>query len=112
VLTVVSHEPYRATFVARVAPDGPQTEVLVERRRFVGDGMREDLVVRNVGARPADVRLRLRVGADFADLFDVKDGRAEPPDGVRVTTSDGVWRRRPPTARAGAASAWSPPARA
>jgi glycogen debranching enzyme len=92
VLTVMSHEPYRATFVARVPPIGSQTEVLVERRRFIGDGMREDLVVRNIGVRPADLRLRLHVGADFADLFDVKDGREQPSDGVRITTSDGAWR--------------------
>jgi glycogen debranching enzyme len=92
VLTVVPHEPYRATFVARIPPVGVQTEVLVERRRFIGDGMREDLVVRNLGSAPVTAVLRLCVGADFADLFDVKESRVRPNPGVTVTPSGGVFR--------------------
>lgn len=43
------------------------------RRRFVGDGFVEDLTVLNHGNDPEDVELRLDVGCDFADLFEVKD---------------------------------------
>ncbi|HEX7961202.1 MAG TPA: glycogen debranching N-terminal domain-containing protein [Terriglobales bacterium] len=43
------------------------------RRRFVGDGFVEDLTVLNHGSAQEEVELRLDVGADFADLFEVKD---------------------------------------
>jgi glycogen debranching enzyme len=43
------------------------------RRRLVGDGFVEEITVFNHGATPADVSLRLRIGSDFADLFEVKD---------------------------------------
>ena len=43
------------------------------RRRFVGDGFVEDLTVLNHGNEPEEVELRLDVGCDFADLFEVKD---------------------------------------
>ena len=122
VLTVVSHEPYRATFVARIPPAGVQTEVLVERRRFIGDGMREDLVVRNLGSAPVTAVLRLCVGADFADLFDVKESRARPNparDASRrpAACSGPSWRTAPaaaasaspPTARGRGTTAWSSP---
>jgi glycogen debranching enzyme len=45
----------------------------VVRRRFVGDGFHEDVTVFNHGGEPAEVELRLEAGADFADLFEVKD---------------------------------------
>jgi glycogen debranching enzyme len=43
------------------------------RRRFVGDGFVEDLTVLNHGTEAEKVELRLEVGCDFADLFEVKD---------------------------------------
>jgi glycogen debranching enzyme len=45
----------------------------IVRRRFVGDGFVEDLTVLNHGTAPEEVELRLDVGSDFADLFEVKD---------------------------------------
>jgi glycogen debranching enzyme len=78
VLAVQQPEPYTATFVSRLAPrpGSADSTVLVVRHRHVGDGMREDLTVRNTSAVPMRCAVALEVEADFADLFEVKDGRA------------------------------------
>jgi glycogen debranching enzyme len=44
----------------------------IQRHRFVGDGMRETITVRNHLREPVAMELRLSVWADFADLFEVK----------------------------------------
>jgi glycogen debranching enzyme len=44
----------------------------IRRHRFVGDGMRETIRVRNHLREPVEIELRLSCGADFADLFEVK----------------------------------------
>ncbi len=77
-------DPYSATFVsrARPRPDRADSSLMVERRRYVGRGMREDLIVRNFGEEPAYCAVELTYGADFADLFAVKEGRAPAPDGT------------------------------
>ncbi|HEY0485385.1 MAG TPA: glycogen debranching N-terminal domain-containing protein [Mycobacteriales bacterium] len=77
VLTVVPDEPYRRMFVARVASPGSGSDLLLERVRFVGDGMREDLRLRNLGGTPVTTTVSLEVAADFADLFAVKESRFE-----------------------------------
>jgi hypothetical protein len=43
------------------------------RKRKVGDGFHEDVTVFNHGNERKDVEIRLEAGADFADLFEVKD---------------------------------------
>ena len=45
----------------------------VVRKRAVGDGFHEDLTILNHSAEPKDLDVRVDVGADFADLFEVKD---------------------------------------
>src|SRR6516162_2771943 len=45
----------------------------VIRRRFVGNGFVEHLTVLNHGTEEEKVDLRLDFGADFCDLFEVKD---------------------------------------
>ena len=45
----------------------------VVRQRYVGDGFHEDLVLLNHAPKPVQARARLDAGADFADLFEVKD---------------------------------------
>ncbi len=45
----------------------------VIRKRLVGEGFHEDLTVLNHDAEPAALVLRVEAGADFADLFEVKD---------------------------------------
>src|SRR5262249_445027 len=47
--------------------------ISIVRRRFVGDGFVEDLSVLNHGTAPEESKLRLDVGSDSADLFEVKD---------------------------------------
>jgi glycogen debranching enzyme len=87
VLTATVPEPYRATLVTRVPVTSAQTELLVERRRYVGDGMREDLRVRSLGNQPVTVRIRLHIGADFADLFEVKESRVQAQAGILITST-------------------------
>jgi glycogen debranching enzyme len=43
------------------------------RRRHVGDGMRETLQLTNHGTEPLALELSMLFGADFADIFEVKD---------------------------------------
>ncbi|NMH96337.1 glycogen debranching N-terminal domain-containing protein [Pseudonocardia acidicola] len=79
-------EPYRVTFVGRTAPHSGHADstVLVLRHRYVGDGMREDVVLRNLGREATGVTLSLTVTTDFADLFEVKQRRVNPAHGVVV----------------------------
>jgi glycogen debranching enzyme len=94
-LTVLHGDPFAATHVARVVPDSGQPEsrtLLVVRRRYVGNGMREDISVRNLAPREFHCRVRLDVAADFADLFEVKEGRAEPVADVRSDPGESVLR--------------------
>ncbi|MGH9054456.1 MAG: amylo-alpha-1,6-glucosidase [Acidimicrobiales bacterium] len=91
-------DPYSATFVARTKPrpGRADSDLMVERRRYVGRGMREDLIVRNFGEEPAYCAVDLGFGADFADLFAVKEGRA-PVDDEGDLSHDGgalVFRHR------------------
>jgi glycogen debranching enzyme len=48
-------------------------DMSIMRRRVVGRGFHEELVVQNHSALPKEVDLRIAAGADFADLFEVKD---------------------------------------
>ncbi|CAN3128614.1 glycogen debranching N-terminal domain-containing protein [Mycobacterium sp. smrl_JER01] len=79
-------EPFRATFVGRTPPRQwlADSTMLVLRDRLIGDGMREDVTLRNLGAEPIGVTLTLAVDTDFADLFVVKEGRVQPPNGIAV----------------------------
>jgi glycogen debranching enzyme len=74
---------------------------MIERRRYVGRGMREDLVVRNFGEEPAYCGVEFRFGADFADLFAVKEGRVSSETDEQVEHLDGsiVFRHKNGTHR-------------
>ena len=78
-LAAATTDPFSGTFVLRDHPADGQADspLLVLRHRYVGQGMREDLVVRNFAEQPVHCRLELTVGCDFADLFEVKAGRVE-----------------------------------
>ncbi|MDQ2876690.1 MAG: amylo-alpha-1,6-glucosidase [Actinomycetota bacterium] len=82
-------EPYAATFLSRVPPRAGKADstLLVVRRRYVGDGMREDITVRNTAARTARCTVELSADADFADLFEVK-GQSKPRASVSVHAAD------------------------
>jgi glycogen debranching enzyme len=88
-LSVEHHEPYAATFLARMPPRPGRADstLLVIRRRYIGDGMREDITIRNTSATAVRCVLELAADADFADLFEVK-GRAKPRATVSVHAAD------------------------
>ncbi|HEY2192516.1 MAG TPA: glycogen debranching N-terminal domain-containing protein [Actinomycetospora sp.] len=78
-LAFLEGERFRRTFVGRAPPRGGRADatLLVERTRTVGDGMVEELVIRNLAAEAAGVTVELEVEADFADLFEVKESRVD-----------------------------------
>ena len=49
------------------------SEVSVGRKRTIGAGFTEELTVVNAADTAADMTVRIEVGSDFADLFEVKD---------------------------------------
>jgi glycogen debranching enzyme len=79
-LAVIAHNPFAATFLARGCPrDGlSDSTIVVNRNRFVGNGMREEIVIQNLAREPAAHMLSLELDADFAHIFEVKDGRVRP----------------------------------
>jgi glycogen debranching enzyme len=76
-LIVQRSEPYAAAFIGHLSPRSPLSRynLLVVRRRYVGDGMREDIAILNTAPLPAACVVTLAAAADFADLFEVKGGR-------------------------------------
>jgi glycogen debranching enzyme len=76
-LAVERNGPFSATFVTRALSTirGQDSGRLVLRRRFVGNGMREDLVLQNLASESRTATIELEFDADFAHIFDVKDGR-------------------------------------
>ena len=102
-LLVTPNGPFSATFVGRIDnASSADSAITVVQRRHVGQGMREDLDVRNHGSDRLDLRVELLVAADFGSVFDVKAGREmsrsavlpEPDNGgIRIVapeSSDGV----------------------
>jgi glycogen debranching enzyme len=77
-LGAITEDPFTATFVSRCPPVAGRADstLMVFRSRYVGQGMREDITVRNFAAEPALCTIEVFVGSDFADLFAVKEGRA------------------------------------
>ena len=76
-LAAVTDDPFSSTFVSRCLPPHGRADstLMVFRSRYVGQGMREDITIRNFGDEPSFCSVELFVGADFADLFAVKEGR-------------------------------------
>ena len=79
-LDTVSDEPFSALHVLRCAPPAGQADanLLLLRRRWIGRGMREDIILRNYGHEAQTVQVTIAVGADFADVFEVKEQRVLP----------------------------------
>ena len=103
-LTVISEEPFSARFVGRCAPRPGHADatVIAETRRYVGQGMRDDITLRNYGSEAAGVEVHLAVDADFADLFEVKEhrGSSRRMVGRRVVGADLVyWLEHTPDQR-------------
>ncbi|HEY6793497.1 MAG TPA: glycogen debranching N-terminal domain-containing protein [Kineosporiaceae bacterium] len=75
---VVQHDaPFSASFVCRTPPRAGRADstLLVVRRRYVGDGMREDVVLENLSNEAAACTVTILADFDFADLFEVKENR-------------------------------------
>jgi glycogen debranching enzyme len=74
-LTSDKIEYFSAAFFMRNRPgEGLAQDVLsVRRERFVGDGMQDTIVVVNESMDPAEFELAVEIGADFADIFAVKN---------------------------------------
>ena len=91
-LAAVSTDPFTSTFVSRGYPAAGRADstLMVFRSRYVGQGMREDLVIRNFADEPTVCLVEGFIDADFADLFAVKEGRAGvDPDGEITREVDG-----------------------
>ncbi|MFD1147302.1 amylo-alpha-1,6-glucosidase [Saccharothrix hoggarensis] len=92
-LSTLDSAPYAATFVGRTRPRGglADSTILVLRRRQVGAGMREQVVLRNLADEAAALTVTVLAEADFADLFEVKDGRTRSHHDVESATgSEGL----------------------
>jgi glycogen debranching enzyme len=90
-------EPFATTFVARARPQAGRADstLLVLRHRYVGDGMREDVVLRNLAGEPVSCTVSITAAADFADLFEVKEGRVQPRGQQGLSAgNDGLTFRR------------------
>ena len=96
-VAVQPNDPFRCTFLAR-RPPGPfkaDSTLLLIRRRYVGNGMRDEITLRNLGHEPAAAHLTVAVNSDFADLFEVKEGRVHyHDDDVDISAADGALRLR------------------
>src|SRR6266545_3991062 len=60
------------------------------RHRHVGDGMQELLDLTNHGTRPIQLEVSLLFGADFADIFEIKDKLSKTGEFARRVDSDRV----------------------
>lgn len=89
-----TEEPFLGVFVSRAPLRDGQVEptVVIERRRYVGAGMREDIIMRNHGPEPAGVSVVLDLACDLADLFEVKLGRVSTERAIKVLAGAEEWR--------------------
>jgi glycogen debranching enzyme len=80
-------DPFSGEFVLRDRPVAGQadSQVLLFRNRYVGRGMREDFTLANYADTDFTCTFRIEVDADFADLFEVKEGRVERHEGIEAT---------------------------
>ncbi|BCW35845.1 hypothetical protein StoSoilA2_19010 [Arthrobacter sp. StoSoilA2] len=69
--------PYEGTYIGTIpsANGRADSPLTVERSREVHAGIVEDITIRNYAPQQTDCEVALSVDVDFADLFEVKDGR-------------------------------------
>ena len=93
-LTVNCPNRYTGIFIARRPPrsGAADSTLLVVRRRYVGNGMMEEITLRNLGGENAGVILSLTVEADFAGLFEVKEDRVRVREATERVTDNGALR--------------------
>jgi glycogen debranching enzyme len=84
--------PFSAVTVSRARASSGEGfgAPIVTRRRWIAGGLREDIHLSNTSDHEQRVMLRIEVGADFANVFDMKAGR----HGVAgsLVEDDGGWR--------------------
>ena len=70
--------PYRSVTVGRAGhiPGRADTPLVVERDRKVDGGLREEITLHSYSREPMGLRVELVLESDFADIFEVKEGRA------------------------------------
>jgi glycogen debranching enzyme len=93
-LSASTPRPYRSVAVGRAGhiPGRADTPLIVERDRKVDGGLREELTLRSYSREPMALRVELVLESDFADIFEVKEGRsARSPRPARLE-SPGVVR--------------------
>jgi glycogen debranching enzyme len=88
-LAVASDHPFSANFVGllRPPPGAPEGTIAAFRRRYVGHGMVEKILLRNYDRTPRHTEITLDIQADLADLFAVKEQRASPSEHIRQELS-------------------------
>ena len=93
-LTVNYPAPYAAEFVARRPPRAGTADstLMVVRRRYVGNGMLEKLTIHNLGHETTVIVATLTVDADFAGLFEVKQGWVRSRDTISRTAENSKLR--------------------
>ena len=88
-------EPYWAAFFLTnpTLPELRANTLGVRRLRLLGEGMRERIEMQSFAPDAIDIEVRMSVGTDFADLFEIKDVvrdrsseivRDHDPDGTRL----------------------------
>lgn len=95
ILAVVPDQAYSCLFVGRGSRREGEHEatLMIERHRFVGDGMREDIVLNNHSTEDVRVRLALRIESDFADIHEIRGiGRRSREIGRQATTGRITWQ--------------------
>lgn len=103
-LATVPDGLHAAQVIGRVRLEGRhERSLLVFRRRTIDVGLRESIVFRNSSPAPVQATLELQLAADFAGLFEVKEGRVEQDrpgpiradeSGLDITSTDGEHRAR------------------
>ena len=78
--------PYRSVTVGRAGhiPGRADTPLIVERDRRVDGGLREEITLRSYSREPMALRVELVLESDFADIFEVKEGRAHRATAART----------------------------
>ncbi|HZB70583.1 MAG TPA: glycogen debranching N-terminal domain-containing protein, partial [Acidimicrobiales bacterium] len=93
-LGVALEEPFSAIFFGRGAPlaGAADSSLVVFRTRHVGGGLLEHVELRNYAPEARTVVVELELDVDFADLFDVKEGRTSPRGRRKLELAESVLR--------------------
>jgi glycogen debranching enzyme len=82
---------FEADFIGRaVSSDGRfDSPLVVEQKRHIGPGLRDDITIRNYSSESAICDVEVGIDADLADLFDVKGGRTRTAGVAGIKSLDG-----------------------